>query len=198
MVLRFCSALWADIRWRRVYAPGGRLDRSLYRSCGRCVRLAKEQDLQATLLATRSRSKGSMGLAQPPCAGPGFPGLGAPMLAKIQRLRCSNCQSEIPTPVRLLGWGDSQVSCPVCNSRLRVAYSPTRILLGTLAYVVVAFVIEFVIDPVARFPSVFESSPLVSVVWSFAIFLLLVGPTAKYFLRYISRLELVDRRDRSD
>jgi hypothetical protein len=59
-----------------------------------------------------------------------------------------------------------------------------------VGYVAAALILEILIDPVKRFPSLFAFSPLISVLWSFAIFLLLVGTTAKYFLRFITRLEL--------
>lgn len=84
--------------------------------------------------------------------------------------------------------------CPNCGARVDRTEKLARIFFAMLVYGLVLLLIELLVDPSARLPSLFDASAWNSVLWLAILFAALVALTWCWFMRWCFRWELLEER----
>jgi hypothetical protein len=74
--------------------------------------------------------------------------------------------------------------CANCGARVERTERLGRIFLVMLLYGGVLFLIEYLLNPSARFPWLFDASPWITVLWLGFLFVLLLAVTWRWFVRW--------------
>lgn len=112
------------------------------------------------------------------------PSHSAQRMAKGVYFECPKCSHRSRSVPYVIEVEKRTYVCPNCGARVDRTEKIARIFFAMLIYGLVLLLVELIVDPSARLPSLFDVSPWNSVLWLAILFAVLVALTWRWFMRW--------------